>query len=126
VPQPPWRKRAKNKQAAADVEDVAKCTLKTTVPAQDSFRRVWTGSTRHKCRKELQLDAATVDQVDIPRTAMGTVPRTVPGVIQDATSKAARGPIRAATCPLNYRTEPTVIPTFICRASRELTDELAR
>jgi len=47
-------------------------------------------------------------------------------VIQDATSTAAFGPIRAATLNLSYLATPSVIPDFDCAAVRAMMGKLIR
>jgi hypothetical protein len=64
--------------------------------------------------------------MDIPGVTLRTVPGTVPGEVPAAAPEVTFETILAATCPLNRTAEPTVIPTFDCRASRELMDRLTR
>lgn len=72
------------------------------------------------------LDAASHTKTGASEITLGTVPGTVPRVVQDATARATSEPICAATFSLNCTAVPTVIPAFDCRAMHTVIGRLIR
>ena len=57
---------------------------------------------------------------------MGTVPGTVPKVVQDTFARATFWPISVATFPQICIATPAVVPACDCRATPAVTDRLIR